>query len=195
MKNFVKVAGVILAVLLISLMIAGCTGPQGQQGLQGPTGPTGAQGPAGPQGEQGPQGPAGPQGEQGPQGPAGVGYTADIVVCNMNAVTYEYYSICSCGIFQTIYVFGSCFTPGETVTITICDQNCIIAKVIVNECGAFKVMAFLEMLPAVQLNYLMYHYGNQVVSIRAWLNAEEDEDNKVIEGTIVANWPLLLYID
>lgn len=195
MKNFVKVVGVILAVLLISLMIAGCTGPQGQQGLQGPTGPTGAQGPAGPQGEQGPQGPAGPQGEQGLQGPIGVGYTADIVVCNMNIAPYEYYAICSCGIFQTIYIFGSCFTPGEVVTITICDRNCIIAKATANECGAFKVTAYLEMLPGDQITYLMSYYNNQVVSIRAWINAETDEDNKVIEGTIVANWPLLLFVD
>lgn len=49
-------------ILLFSLTITGCegpegaTGPQGEQGLEGATGPQGEQGPEGPEGPQGPQG-------------------------------------------------------------------------------------------------------------------------------------------
>jgi len=67
----------IALVILLTLLVFGCTGDdgsdgvQGITGIQGPAGPQGEQGPAGPQGEQGIQGVAGAQGPQGPQGPAG----------------------------------------------------------------------------------------------------------------------------
>src|SRR5918912_663422 len=72
-----------IAVLGISIVLAGCgrePGPKGDTGPQGPAGPQGAQGiqgvpgpqgPAGPQRAQGPQGPQGPQGEKGAKGEAG----------------------------------------------------------------------------------------------------------------------------
>ena len=74
------------ALILATLLIAACTGPQGppgpagEQGPQGPLGPAGEQGPPGQQGVQGSlghqglpgrQGPPGLTGEQGIQGPPG----------------------------------------------------------------------------------------------------------------------------
>ncbi len=54
------------ALVIIAVVLAGCTGPQGPEG---PAGPPGPQGPAGPPG---PEGPAGPPGPQGPPGEPGV---------------------------------------------------------------------------------------------------------------------------
>jgi hypothetical protein len=54
-------------ILLLSTLIAACSGSVG------PAGPLGPAGPAGPEGPQGPKGEPGPQGADGPQGPAGEG--------------------------------------------------------------------------------------------------------------------------
>ncbi len=53
------------------LLIAACTGPQGEKGDQGPPGPQGPAGASGQQGQAGPPGPQGEAGEPGPQGPQG----------------------------------------------------------------------------------------------------------------------------
>jgi hypothetical protein len=50
---------IIGALVLLSLLMAGCAGPQGIEGSVGPAGPAGPEGPQGPPGEQGPPGPAG----------------------------------------------------------------------------------------------------------------------------------------
>ena len=69
----------LLLIMLLSLLVAACTGPQGEQGPPGPQdqrggppGPQGVPGPQGPPGEQGPQGNAGEPGPQGPRGAPGV---------------------------------------------------------------------------------------------------------------------------
>ena len=60
-----------LPLLLLVVVLLGCTGPQGPQGIQGPAGPQGVQGVRGEQGERGLPGPQGAQGIQGPQGERG----------------------------------------------------------------------------------------------------------------------------
>lgn len=63
-----------LAVTMLSLVLASCSGPQGPQGQAGPQGQQGAAGPPGPTGPAGPAGPAGqagPKGDPGPEGPPG----------------------------------------------------------------------------------------------------------------------------
>lgn len=53
---------VIIAMLIMTSALAGCTGNDGAQGIQGPQGETGEQGPPGIQGPQGDAGPAGTDG-------------------------------------------------------------------------------------------------------------------------------------
>jgi len=63
-----------IAVVCISVSLAGCgrdPGPKGDPGPQGPAGPQGAQGIQGIPGPQGSAGPQGPQGEKGAKGEAG----------------------------------------------------------------------------------------------------------------------------
>jgi hypothetical protein len=60
-----------LAVAMLSVVLASCSGPQGPQGQAGPQGQQGAAGPPGPTGSAGPAGPAGPKGDPGPEGPPG----------------------------------------------------------------------------------------------------------------------------
>ena len=197
MKNFVKVLGLVMALLLITFIVVGCAGPQGLAGPTGPAGPggptgaTGATGPAGPQGEQGPAGPQGATGPQGPPGTAGTGLTGDIVVCNWSSTNYDYYAVTSALLGQTLYIFGSCFTYGDVVTITVCDRDCILAQVLVNKCGAFKVDASFLALPEDQYTYLLDTYMGKVVSIKAWIDVVI-ADNKVVSGTLVSNWPIYL---
>ena len=47
-----------LAVAMLSVVLASCSGPQGPQGQAGPQGQQGAAGPPGPTGSAGPAGPA-----------------------------------------------------------------------------------------------------------------------------------------
>jgi hypothetical protein len=197
MKNFVKVSGLVMALLLVAFIVAGCTGPvgpAGPTGATGATGPAGPAGPAGPQGPQGEQGPVGPAGPQGPPGSAGTVLTGDIVICAWNSTLFNYYAITSAYPGQTLYIFGSCFTYGDVVTITICDRDCVLGQVLVNKCGAFKIDVDILELPEDQLTYLLDTYLGYVVSIKAWIDVEID-GNKVVSGTLVANWPLyLIYI-
>ena len=60
-----------LAVVLLTLSLAGCGRDPGPKGEPGPQGPAGPQGPQGIQGVPGTTGPAGAQGPQGPQGAPG----------------------------------------------------------------------------------------------------------------------------
>jgi hypothetical protein len=64
---------VLLSVVLLSLVVGGCSGPQGEQGKAGSSGPQGVAGPAGPAGSKGDAGPPGPVGPPGPKGDAGPG--------------------------------------------------------------------------------------------------------------------------
>lgn len=69
-----------LAVAMLSLVLASCSGPQGPQGQAGPQGQQGAAGPPGPTGPAGPAGPKGDPGPEGPPGPAGASSPAFRVV-------------------------------------------------------------------------------------------------------------------
>lgn len=60
--------------IVLALVVAGCTSAIAPQGPVGPPGPTGLEGLPGPEGPRGPPGPAGapgPKGIAGPQGPVG----------------------------------------------------------------------------------------------------------------------------
>jgi len=58
-------------VVLTTLLLVACSGPQGPQGQAGAPGEKGEAGPAGPMGPKGDQGPPGPMGPKGDQGPSG----------------------------------------------------------------------------------------------------------------------------
>lgn len=63
---------VLLAMMLTAaVVLAACSGSDGERGPQGPAGPQGSPGPQGLAGQQGIQGPQGPQGQPGPQGQQG----------------------------------------------------------------------------------------------------------------------------
>lgn len=73
-KRFGAWAGVVAALMVAVLTLAGCVGADGPLGPLGPDGPEGTQGrpgPEGPRGEQGNQGIQGPEGTLGPQGITG----------------------------------------------------------------------------------------------------------------------------
>lgn len=62
------------SLILLAILVSGCSGSDGDPGPAGPQGENGAPGVPGPQGERGPQGEPGPAGEPGPvgaQGPPG----------------------------------------------------------------------------------------------------------------------------
>lgn len=84
MKKFTKILSLTLAIIMVMVLFAACTGTPGIEGAQGvpgeagPQGPQGIQGEVGPQGSVGPQGPVGPQGEKGEDGKDGVTPTVTI---------------------------------------------------------------------------------------------------------------------
>ena len=67
-------------ILLIAIVVAGCTGETGLMGPSGPPGPSGEAGPPGPAGEAGPPGETGPAGEAGPPGAPLDAAIADAVI-------------------------------------------------------------------------------------------------------------------
>jgi hypothetical protein len=90
--------------------------------------------------------------------------------------------------------YGSHFPSNALVTITICDLDYVLATVRTNACGAFIVSKTLIDLPTAQFGYVLTHYANDVVSIKAWINANIAE-NLEYGGTMLANWPLYISID
>ena len=54
---------IVITLLLATLLLVACTGPQGIEGASGPPGPPGPEGPQGPEGPAGPEGPTGPVSE------------------------------------------------------------------------------------------------------------------------------------
>jgi hypothetical protein len=107
-----------LALVGLSLILAGCgrdPGPKGEPGPQGPAGPQGAQGiqgVAGPQGQAGAQGPQGPQGAPGEKGEKGdrgdKGDKGDPGTSNVRAVQSPDGAV-SCSANETLV---SVFCPG-----------------------------------------------------------------------------------
>ena len=119
-------------VVLTTLLLVACSGPQGPQGQAGapgekgeagpagPMGPKGDQGPTGPtgaKGDQGPPGPPGPKGDQGSPGPAGSAGSAGLrivsgvktVNCSDDEVLVSL--LCSAGVPD-----GAGCSPGVTAT-------------------------------------------------------------------------------
>jgi hypothetical protein len=67
---------------------------------------------------------------------------------------------------QTIRIKGAGFDPSDEVTITICENDFVLAHAIPNECGAFETYA---VLPSASL----ISYGP--VSVKAWIYNSETE--------------------
>jgi hypothetical protein len=198
MKKAGKIIAFLIIIALIIVPLTACPGQQGEQGPQGPAGPQGEKGergPMGPPGETGARGPVGPAGPEGPRGPAGSGadvpLDAQIVVCYDDWDSYYGYGYAACCEVETgtwVAVLGSCFPPNECVVVTFCDENYYWFEDETNDCGAF---VFVTPIPS-WFGYGDYDYD--VMSIRAWVDAEVDEDNWVVtDGVMYANWPLFLY--
>ena len=196
MKRIGIIVAFLIVISLLLVPLAACQGPQGPKGPEGPEGPMGLKGedgppgppgrdvgdpgPQGPQGDPGPQGPVGPQGEKGdrglrgpagpmgPPGPAGPGPT--IVVCSGegdndgHAITFFYDGT---GDF-VIRVYGSNFVPGDSVHLTICEDDTILAQNLsVLPCGTFGVYA-MTLIPA--LNGIGVIVPGGVHSVKAWVD-------------------------
>jgi hypothetical protein len=192
--------------------VTGPEGPAGSQGATGPEGPAGPQGVAGPegppgsQGVAGPEGPPGPEGEAGPEGPPGA--SRQIVVGEETHALvdiyveygdgqigdYEYVStimpiysdiyriIWRAQIGQTVVVSGSSFPPDTRVIITICKVNSKWDDVITNACGAFITEIDIP---------IWVSLGS--VSVKAWIDLDNDGILEEENGEKQASWPLYIY--
>ncbi len=108
MKHVIKINRWAI-ILLINILLIGCSaedgidgaigpqGPQGEQGLQGEQGPQGEQGE---QGEQGPIGPTGPVGQDGQNGQDGQDGNANVIASDWipsdfseNTVTFTFFTV------------------------------------------------------------------------------------------------------
>ena len=211
MKKAGKIIAFLIIISLLVVPLAACAGGQGATGPQGPTGPAGAKGERGPIGQPGTTGPTGPVGDTGPTGETGatgeqgeqgeMAPVAQLVVCmyweeSRNGYYEMFFPVSSAYPGQPLSILGSCFPEDELVTITICDLNCVWAEVETNDCGAFVIEEiYLDDLDEDQLDYLWENYDYNVVSVRAWVDAEIDDDNKVVDGELWANWPLFLMFE
>jgi len=196
MKKAGKIIAFLIIIALIVVPLAACAGPPGASGAPGPMGP---QGPAGAPGKQGPPGSEGEPGLAGPRGFPGedgeLGLGAQLVVCiEWEEEGHEmFFPVGSAYPGQPLFLLGSCFPPDEEVTITICDENCVWYEIDANDCGAFLIpeIAITDMPDGDQLDDLLDDYCYNVVSVRAWIDAEID-DGKVVGGELWANWPLFI---
>jgi hypothetical protein len=97
---------------------------------------------------------------------------------------------------DSLVIAGSCFEPGEEVLLTICDEDCVFGyDIVANECGAFYFGPFTlyDDMDSTQRSYLINNYAlyGYTVSVRAWTDFSwDDEEWKLEEGTLQANWPL-----
>jgi len=82
-------------------------------------------------------------------------------------------------------VAGSGFPPNEYVTVTFCEDNYYWFEAYANDCGAFYYDTYIPS----DFGYGNYDY--QMMSIKAWVDAEVDEgDWTVTEGELYASYPL-----
>jgi hypothetical protein len=152
----------------------GPPGPPGAQGLRGPAGPRGMRGPEGPEGPQGPAGPQGPQGPEGPQGPAGpprqIVVIDDALIPDDRPITFATTEVYT----GTAYVIkGSGFVPGQTVWLTICEEDYYLGETEANDCGAFEVEVTIP-----------WECPTGPASVKAWSGAAPPN------GVLEATWPL-----
>lgn len=166
-----RVLGVGLAIMLIASLTAlvlvpatGCTGPQGPAGPQGPTG------------SQGPTGPQGPTGSQGPPGSA-----RQIVVGKDTGVAgVEFVAIWRASIGDPVVIVGAGFSPDDTVVITSCEKNRVWGEVTANSCGAFRL----------NKNIPSWVKTTSPISVRAWVDLDDDGKLEEKAGELQACWPL-----
>ena len=192
-RRISKILGVRLIVVLMASMIAlmlvpavSCApavvqGPQGPQGPIGPQGPAGPQGPVGPEGSAGPQGPAGARGSTGAEGPPGP--TRQIVVgkeFEYGVGQVDFIAIWRAYVGDPVVVMGSGFPPDATVIITSCEKNRYWGEVTVNDCGAFRLSK----------NIPSGVKTTNPISIKAWIDLDDDGDYDEEDGELQASWPL-----
>jgi hypothetical protein len=121
---------------------------------------------------------------------------AQIVVCGWADFTtydpyYGYYgynfgyATCEVEYDTPVCIYGSCFPPNDYVVVTFCDENYYWFEVETNDCGAFYYDTYIP-------SWFGYgYYDYDVMSIRAWVDADVDEDDWVVtDGVMYANWPL-----
>ena len=182
MRLFKIIPLAILAVVLVTTL--GCAGPEGLQGEPGERGPQGVAGPAGPIGPAGPTGPEGPEGPEGPAGPQGSpGPPRQIVVTwdYEDLAPWHNFAVVEAEPRQSIRIKGSGFNYRDIITLSICEDDIVLVEeVLANRCGAFEVYTTLPRSTVI---------GYGPVSVRAWLNADIEED-KVVKGVLQATWPL-----
>jgi hypothetical protein len=120
--------------------------------------------------------------------------------------------------WEYFYIYGACFPPDELVTITVCDENYVIAEVEANDCGAFYVYCAAVWAYSDYISDYYFGYWEPLLdttfSVRAWVDAdtvvdevvtpedpesypwlEDTEIQRVVDGDMMANWPLYLYYD
>jgi len=188
-KRISKILGARLVTILVASLIVlvlvpamGCVyvpeaqrGPAGAQGLAGPQGPKGPEGPAGPQGPAGARGPAGPEGPPGPKCQIVVGKEFEYGVGQVDFV-----AIWKAYIGDPVVVMGSGFPPNATVIITSCENNRFWGEVTVNDCGAFRLSR----------NIPTGVKTADPISVKAWIDLDDDGDLEEEDGELQASWPL-----
>ena len=122
--------------------------------------------------------------------PVGVTGTTDTVVTAVTPVTTTTFNtiwLATPG--QDVVIKGSGFDDvvGETVVISICEDNLYWEEVIVNECGAFEIDTTVP--TDISLG---------PVSVRAWVDAYVrervgEDGSEVVDGVMYANWPLEIF--
>ena len=211
MKKAGKIIAFLIIISLLVVPLAACAEGQGPTGPQGPQGPPGPKGDRGPIGQPGKPGPTGSVGDTGPEGETGAtgeqgeqGEMAPVAQITIGwDEDWDYFAgaapipwpatVWYAWLDMPLVILGACFPEDELVTITICDRNCVWAEVETNDCGAFGIYDIeLLDLDSAQFEYLMTNYVDDVVSVRAWVDAEID-DGKVVDGELWANWPLFIY--
>ena len=171
-RNRVIILSVVLTLVLVSLV--GCTPAV----VQGPTGPAGSAGPAGPQGPQGPQGLAGAVGPQGPAGP-----TTQIVVgkeLQYGVEQFDFVAIWKAYVGDPVVILGAGFPPDANVVITGCDRNRVWGEKAANSCGAFRLSTSVPTGVTT----------DNPISIRAWIDLDDDGKLEQDAGELQACWPL-----
>jgi hypothetical protein len=90
--------------------------------------------------------------------------------------TYAYFAVVAALPEQPIRIIGAGFDPGDHVTITICEDDRVLANTVANDCGAFEV--FVQLPLATQIDY-------GPASVKAWVDTDGDGIDE-----LQASWPL-----
>ena len=122
-------------------------------------------------------------GSPGVQGPIGPNATIVLVLNATNEVTCN---ITSPDLDVYVDVYGSNFNPGDSVHLTICENDTVLAEdITVNVCGAFYVWAiqFTQSVPATP--------PSGMHSLKAYV---DDGDGVFDAGDVLwACWPIYVW--